>query len=113
MPRGDNRVPGRPGERFAERRKGPISQRDLVRILPALIDAARAKVSTRTRDDARDALREVLAVAHWQTPHVLKNLNSKRCRWLTTRGYVIPTRYLRDDDYLQRIALWRARQANG
>lgn len=112
MPRGDNRVPARPGETLAPQ-KGPISQRGLVKVLCPLIDVAAAKVSTRSRDEARDTLRIILSTCHWQTSFVMKNLSPRRCRFLTTRGYVVPSRWLRNMDTEASINNWRGRQANG
>ena len=107
MPRGDNRVPG-----FAPK-KGPISQRELARILPPLIDVAAGKVSSRTRDEARAVLREILAVAHWETPFVYHNLKQRRCRFLTRMGYSIPSKWLLNLGTDASIRQWRGRQNNG
>jgi hypothetical protein len=75
-------------------RKGPISQDQLVKLLPPLIDAAMAKTGSRTRDDARKSLREVLSVAHWRTSYVLHNLKQRRCRYLSSLGYPIETKWM-------------------
>jgi hypothetical protein len=75
--------------------KGPVPQRDLVPLLKALIDASRAKSGTRTRDEARAALRSLLAVANWHTPYVMKNIGERRCRYLNQMGHPIPYTYLR------------------
>lgn len=75
-------------------RKGPISQRDLVKVLVPLIDAARSEQSTAHRDIARTKLRELLATANWRTIFVMRSLNPRRCRWLTSQGWWVPTQYM-------------------
>lgn len=102
MPRGDNRMPYPP-------RKGPISQRDLLKVLLPLVDVAMGKVSSKSRDDARGLLREVLTVANWQTPFILRNLSTRRCRFLTRMGYPIPSRYLLRLTTDADIKAWAAR----
>lgn len=110
MPRGDNRTPG-----FTPT-KGPISQRQLVRVLCPLIDVARGNVSSRTRDDARATVREILAVANWKTSYVMKNLNPRRCRYLVKMGYIVPAQWLvgptiKDPDGPHSLITWQKRQA--
>lgn len=77
-------------------RKGPISQRSLVKLLVPLIDAAMAPNSTAHRDIARSELRALLnnPEVAWRTIWVLRSLNPKRCRYLASLGYPIPSRHL-------------------
>lgn len=82
--RGYNQTGGSP------RRIGPIPQRELVTTLRILIDTARARAASRTRDEARQTLRELMAVANWNTPYVLRNIGAKRCRYLRGLGYAVP-----------------------
>ena len=82
--RGHNQAAGRTAPR------GPMPQRELVSVLRVLIDTSRAKVSSRTRDDARATLRELLANANWRTPYVLRNIGARRCRYLMGLGYDVP-----------------------
>ena len=70
--------------------KGPMGQRELVQVLRVLIDTSRSKASSRTRDDARKTLRELLKEANWHTPYILRNLGARRCRYLAGLGYDIP-----------------------
>lgn len=74
-------------------KKGPVSQRDLVPLLVAMIDAAMAKNSTAHRDIARDKLRWLLENTNWRTSWVLNNIAPKRCRYLSSIGYWTPTRW--------------------
>lgn len=82
--RGHNQAAGRSGP------KGPVPQKELVSLLSALIDASQARAASRTRDEARKALRELLAISNWQTPYVRRNIGVKRCRYLAGLGYAIP-----------------------
>lgn len=75
-------------------RIGPVSQRDLVRQLVPLIDAAMANGATAHRDLARAELRDLLATAHVRTPYVLRNLNPRRCRYLASIGFWVDSKYL-------------------
>jgi hypothetical protein len=68
---------------------GPVGQRELVRLLKTIIDASRAKSGSRTRDEARAALRALLAEAHWNTPYCRRNLGARRCRYLLGLGYPV------------------------
>ena len=70
--------------------KGPMGQRELVQVLRVLIDTSKSQASSRTRDDARKALRELLKEANWHTPYVLRNLGARRCRYLAGLGYSVP-----------------------
>ena len=74
--------------------KGPISQRKLVNILSILIDTSRGKAASKTRDDARQALRDLLVVANWMTPYVMRNIGSRRCRYLSGLDYPVPIEYV-------------------
>lgn len=70
--------------------KGPLGQRNLVAVLRVLIDTSRAKASSRTRDDARHALRELMETANWDTAYVRRNIGVRRCRYLAGLGYPMP-----------------------
>lgn len=85
-----NRMPGRE----ARMRKGPISQRDLVRLMKPLVDACMAKGASRGRDDARATLRRLLAETNWQTSWVLSRMGTKRCRYINSLGYPIEGKFL-------------------
>ena len=88
-------------------RKGPVPQRELVHLLDSLIDASKAKSGTRTRDEARAALRALMAVANWNTPYVLTNCGVRRCKYLAGLGYPVPYTYLvvsaKDRERLERL----------
>lgn len=89
--------------RTAER--GPVSQKQLLLMLRVLIDTSRGKAASRTRDEARRALRELLAMANWNTSYVLRNLGARRCRYLSGLGYPVPAELaLRSD--IERLATW-------
>ena len=87
--------------------KGPIPQRELVRTLASLVDASKAKSWTRTRDEARAALRALMAAANWNTSYVLTNCGVRRCRYLAGLGYPVPYTYLvvsaKDRERLERL----------
>jgi hypothetical protein len=90
--------------------KGPISQRRLAKMLPVLVDLATAKAASKTRDDARQVLRETLAVANWRTPYIMRALRVKRCRKLAAMGYVIDTKYLGPDPgSIENLNQWNLR----
>ncbi len=82
--RGSNQAAG------SRQPKGPVPQRKLLVLLRSLIDTSRSKAASRTRDEARAALRELMATTNWHTPYVLRNLGTKRCRYLSSLGYDIP-----------------------
>lgn len=86
--KGSNQDAGRTG------RKGPVSQDDLVPLLRALVDASKAKSGTRTRDEARAALRALLGAANWNTSYVLTNIGVRRCKYIARLGYPVPYTYL-------------------
>ena len=71
--------------------KGPISQRELVKTLIVLIDAAMAPNSTAHKDIARAKIRQLLAVAHWRTPFIGHNLGTRRSRFLNSIGLWTPS----------------------
>ena len=101
--RGHNQAAG-----WGSGKKGSIPQKMLVKTLAALIDASRAKVSSRTRDDARRTLREVMATANWNTPYVLRNIGFRRCNYLRGLGYHVP----RDADtgnHIEQFTQWLER----
>ena len=85
--------------------KGPVPQRELVRLLDALIDAAKVKYASATRDQARYELRRLMAEANWNTPYVLRNIGARRCRYLAGLGYDVPSEFsLRSD--IERLDDW-------
>lgn len=71
-------------------RKGDIAQRELVPRLKILIDDASSKQSTAHRDIARMRLREILEKTNWRTPYVLRNISSRRCRYIASMGFWVP-----------------------
>lgn len=75
-------------------RKGPISQRDLVATLDALVDASAARSASRTRDEARAALRWTLDNCEWGTAYVLHNIGVRRCKFIARMGYRVPYAFL-------------------
>jgi hypothetical protein len=88
-------------------RKGPISQDQLCVLMKPVIDAARSKAASRTRDDARALLRRMIAETNWNTPFVLTRLGTKRCRYLSSLGYIIEPKYLAASQAdLDRINAW-------
>lgn len=74
--------------------KGSVQQRELVPVLCTLIDEARRPQSTAHRDIARSKLRALREDANWNTAFVLHNLGSRRCRYLASLGWPVPSRYL-------------------
>lgn len=93
-------------------RKGPMSQRDLVRTIGALVDASRSRSASRTRDEARAALRLLLDSANWRTPHVLRNIGYRRCVFIARMGYPVPYACLAREG-LDRLEALYERQRNG
>lgn len=75
-------------------KKGDITQRELVPQLKLLVDDAASKQSSAHRDIARANLREILETAHWRTPYVLKNISSRRCRFIASMGFWVSGEYL-------------------
>jgi hypothetical protein len=71
-------------------RVGPLAQRELLVLLKALVDASRAKSASRTRDEARAALRATLDTAHWNTPWLRHNLGVRRMKVIARMGYQVP-----------------------
>lgn len=89
--------------------KGAIPQKKLVKLLGVLIDTARARSASKTRDDARAALRWLETEANWHTPFVLRNIGLRRRRYLRTIGYPIEDIWLADVvEDLERLAKWNA-----
>jgi hypothetical protein len=72
-------------------RIGNVSQRDLVPLLAATIDAAKGHPSAH-RDIARARLRE-LKLEHWNTPYVLNQISTRRCRFLQSLGWPVSGYY--------------------
>jgi len=70
------------------------TQRELIQILVPLIDAARTEGATVHRDIARARLREMKTTENWNTIYILNNLSSKRCRYLASIGWPVPSRWL-------------------
>jgi hypothetical protein len=87
---------------------GPVSQANLLPMLRILIDASRGKAASRTRDEARASLRQLMTTANWNTPYVLRNLRARRCRYLYGLGYPVPSHYLIGDDP-SRLVEWSRR----
>lgn len=75
-------------------KKGPISQDSLCKLLKPIIDTARAKSASKSRDDARRLVRRMMAETNWNTPFVLTRIGTKRCRYLSSLGYLIDPKYL-------------------
>lgn len=73
---------------------GTVPQRELVKQLVSLIDDAMRPQSTAHRDIARSGLRKLLAEANWNTSYVLNNISIRRCRYLASLGYPVPSRWL-------------------
>ena len=96
-------------------RKGPVSQRDLLRLMKVLIDASMGKVGSTSRDQARWTLRQLLAVSNWKTPRVLMGLGARRCRYLSILGYVIESKWLtvRPGDVERLMAYGEGRRRGG
>lgn len=65
-------------QREERARKGPISQRELVTALNTLVDAAKARSASRTRDEARASLRWLLDNANWNTGYVCHNIGDRK-----------------------------------
>ena len=76
---------------------GPVSQRDLVKLLVPLIDAAMAPNSTAHRDIARTKLRELLETANWRTSFVLNNISTRRARYIASLGHWVPSKWMLAD----------------
>ena len=92
------------------KQKGAISQRQLIKVLVPLIDAAMSKAPSRGRDEARRMIREVLTASNWKTVYVLRNLTSRRCRYLSKMGYIIEAKYLRNFELAARMEHWYGRE---
>lgn len=75
--------------------KGPISQRELLRTLLALVDTAKAKNSSMHKDRAKRALRTLLGDpdVNWRTPFIGHNLGARRCRYLASIGFWTDARW--------------------
>ena len=89
----------------------PVPQRLLLERLKRLIDLASAKGAGTSRDQAKAELREALKTEHWDTVYVLYNLAARRCRYLRSIGYPVPTKYMfaREDD-VERINAWNEKE---
>jgi hypothetical protein len=89
----------------------PVPQRLLLERLKRLIDLASAKGAGASRDQAKSELREVLNVEHWDTVYVLYNLAARRCRYLRSIGYPVPTKYMfASEDDVERVRAWDERE---
>lgn len=76
------------------RKRGDHTQRELVQVLVPLIDAAMAKGATAHRDLARIRLREMKTTENWNTAFVCNNISTRRCRYLASLGWPVPSRWL-------------------
>lgn len=92
--------------RHAVRRR--VGQRQAVTLLRPLIDASMSKAPSRTRDDARRAVRELIANANWRTPFVLRNIGCRRARYLARLGLDVPAQYLTKD--ASALEQWKEQQ---
>jgi len=72
---------------------GKYSQREMVPLLTELIDDASAKGASAHRDIARSNLRTLLREGHWNTDYVLNNLAPRRCRYIASLGYPVPSKW--------------------
>lgn len=68
------------------KKDGRLSQDNLVKVLVPAIDAARGKVSSAHRDQARKLVAELIANEAWTTPYVTHHLARSRLRWLAANG---------------------------
>lgn len=68
------------------KKDGRYSQDALVKLLVPAIDAARGKVSSAHRDQARQLVAELIASESWATPYVTHQLSRSRLRWLASNG---------------------------
>lgn len=85
----------------------PVPQRLLLIRLKRLIDAASAKGAGAARDQAKTELREVLNTEHWNTTYILYNCSARRCRYLRSIGYPVPTKFMfASEDDVERIKTW-------
>jgi hypothetical protein len=73
--------------------KGPISQRELLKVMLALIDTARARNSSMHKDIAKSKLRALLSdpAVNWRTPFIGHNLGARRSRYLNSIGLWTPS----------------------
>lgn len=91
-------------------KKGAYSQRELVKILKPIIDAAAGGVSSAHRDIARSKLRTILGAAKWNTAYVLNNLGPTRTKWLRAHGYPADARFTYSDAWEQRSLETRTKE---
>ena len=88
-----------------------IPQRLLLEQLKRLIDLASAKGASAARDQAKADLRQTMIDGDWNTVYILYNLAARRCRYLRSIGYPVPTKYLfaREND-VERIEAYKERE---
>ena len=85
-----------------------LPQRDLLLRLKYLIDRASAKGAGAARDQAKAELRTTLTENDWNTNYILYNLAVRRCRYLRSIGYPVPTKYMfASEDDVERIKAYR------
>lgn len=75
-------------------KKGEWAQRELVPKMKILIDDAASKQSSAHRDIARSELRSLLETTNWRTTYVLKNISSRRCRFVASMGFWVPGEWM-------------------
>lgn len=83
-----------------------MSQREMLPTVNALVDASRARSASRTRDEARAALRLLLDTCNWRTPWLMHNIGVRRCKVIARMGYPVPYAFLdatRGLDRLERL----------
>lgn len=76
------------------RKKGAVTQRELVPLLKELVDAASAGNSSAHKDVAKRKLRETLNTTNWRTAFVCNNVSSKRLRFIAGMGYPVPSKWM-------------------
>lgn len=88
-------------------KKGTIAQRALLVHLKLMVDEAAAKGAGLTRDRAREELKRIRREDNWNTDYILYNVAAKRCRYLRSIGWPVPTSRLfaREND-VERITAW-------
>ena len=96
---------------MATRMKSAIPQRLLLDRLKYLIDKASTKGASAARDQAKAELRQAMTEGDWNTTYILYNLAVRRCRYLRSIGYPVPTRYLfASEDDVERINAYHGKE---
>lgn len=89
----------------------PVPQRLLLIRLKNLVDAASARGAGTARDQAKVELREVLATENWNTVYILYNCSARRCRYLRSIGYPVPTKYMfASENDVERIVAYNQKE---